>query len=374
MKKATFEKNQFCPEKHIEETAIIASLDPLKADEVLKTLPQMNASQDLGILISVTKTLVPDLEEIGHYSYYQALAAVRDLGMFAGSIKKHGVEPAQAVPALEPVLLKLGQMTDMPPRDTVLHVCLWNPEGERQRTYTIHGDEKQLIASTKRAIPQLENAIQGLILLHELPLNSPEFVSQCEQCGKDLSGMVEAVVHTMKNVSRKIFAEELRCYYDSITLQGKQYLGPGAVELPLYIFDHLLWSVECLDESYVNFKEALVPYCLPILRKVYAKFKEQPSLLAKVYRELNNAQASKSRILDGANALMVLFNILVKFRMPHKKLVDQAYVYEPKKVREKGSGGYPPEMLASLNTLTLDAREKLSENINRYKEKELVFQ
>lgn len=371
-KETTSEKNQDFPEKHIEQNTLIASLDPLKADDVLKTLPEMNASGDLGIIISATKTLIPDIEEIGHYSYHQALAAVRDLGMLAGSIKKHGVEPAQAVPDIEPVLLKLGQMTDMPPRDTVLHVCLWNPDGERQRTYTAHTDEKQLIESTKRAIPRLENAIQGLILLHEIPLDCPEFVLQCEQCGKDLSGMVEAVVYAMKNVSRKIFAEELRCYYDSITLQGKEYLGPGAVELPLYIFDHLLWSVECRDESYINFKEALVPYCLPILRKVYAKFKDQPSLLTKVCQELNTAQAWKSSILDGANAVMNLFNILIKFRMPHKKLVDQAYVYEQNKVREKGSGGYAPEMLAYLNTLSLDAREKLGENINRYKE--LAFQ
>lgn len=368
----TCEKSQYFPEKHIKQNIFIASLDPLKADDILKTLPEMNASGQVGMIISAAQILIPDIEEIGHYSYYQALAAVRDLGMLAGSIKKHGVEPAQALPDIEPVLLKLGQMTDMPPRDTVLHVCLWNPDGERQRTYTVYTDEKQLIESTKRAIPRLENAIQGLILLHEIPLDSPEFLLQCEQCGKDLSGMVEAVVHVMKNVSRKIFAEELRPYYDSITLQGKQYLGPGAVEMPLYIFDHLLWSVEYRDESYVNFKETLVSYCLPTLRKVYAQFKDQPSLLTKVCRELNTAQAQKTTILDGANALMGLFNILIKFRMPHKKLVDQAYVYEQNKVREKGSGGYAPEMLSYLNTLTSDAREKLGENINQYKE--LVFQ
>lgn len=363
---------QYYPEKQTEEDTYIASLDPLKADAVLRRLPEMNASGDISSIICAIKTLIPDIEEIGHYSFPQALAVMRDLGMLVGSVKKHGVEPAQALPPLEPVLLKLGQMTDMPPRDTLLHYSVWNPDGERQRTYTAYIDETRLIESLKTAVPRLEKAIHELTLLHEITLSSHDFLSHCQQCNENITGMVEAVLYAKQNVSRKVFGEDLRPYYDSIEVQSKKYLGPGAVEMPLFVFDHLLWGAECWEETYVEFQKTFLPYCLPAFRQLYVAFENKPSLLTKVCQELKTAQTANSTALHGANTLVKIFTTLIGFRKPHKKMVDEVYVQATKKVREKGSGGYNSEVLAYLTVLTSNARKELSENIHEYKK--LVFE
>jgi hypothetical protein len=358
---------QYVPKEQNEEDIFISLLDPLDADAVLKTLPEMNAFRDIDSIICAIKNLMPDIEEIGDYSFQQALAVVRDLGMLAGSVKKHGLEPTQAVPSLEPVLLKLGQITDMPPRDTLLHYSVWNPDEERRRTYTGCRDENRLIESAKMAVPRLEKAINELTVLHELSLASTDFLVHCQQCNEDITGMVEAVLYVKQNVSPKVFGEELRPYYDAIEVQGKKYLGPGAVEMPLFVFDHLLWGTECREEIYVEFKKTFFPYWLPAFRQLYVVFENKPSLLTKVCQELKDAKTVNSSVLAGANTLVKIFTTLLGFRHPHKKIVNEVYVQAEKKLREQGSGGYTPEVLVSLTVLTSNARKELIKNIHHYK-------
>ncbi len=358
---------QYVPKDQNEEDIFISLLDPLDADAVLKTLPEMNAFRDINSIICAIKNLMPDIEEIGDYSFQQALAVVRDLGMLAGSVKKHGLEPTQAVPSLEPVLLKLGQITDMPPRDTLLHYSVWNPDEERRRTYTGCRDENRLIEGVKMAVPRLEKAINELTVLHELSLASTDFLVHCQQCNEDITGMVEAVLYVKQNVSRKVFGEELRPYYDAIEVQGKKYLGPGAVEMPLFVFDHLLWGTECREEIYVEFKKTFFPYWLPAFRQLYVVFENKPSLLTKVCQELKDAKTVNSSVLAGANNLVKIFTTLIGFRQPHKKIVNEVYVQAEKKLREHGSGGYTLEVLVYLTVLTSNARKELIKNIHHYK-------
>ena len=341
----------------------IASLDPLKADGILAKLPEMNVSKDVRSIICAVQSLLPALEDINNFSLQQAIACVRDLGILAGSIKRHGVEPIESIPALEAILTKFGNMTDMVPRDTLIHYSTWNPDGERQRRYTGYIDEIRLIESVKIALPRLEGAIQKLTLLHSIPMNSSNFALIGKQCAENLTGMVEAIVYTIKNVSRKVFSEELRVYFDPITVQGKQYLGAGAVEMPLFVFDHLLWGAEYQDERYLNFKHSLLPYCIPSFRKLYGEFIAQPSLLAKVCHELKTSSVATEIILENAKTLMNLFNILLKFRKSHIKVVDDAYISAKNHVREKGSGGYQMDMLQHLTNLTTKATQQLIESI-----------
>ena len=349
------------------ENTFVASLDPLEADASLKLLPEMNASRDLHNIIETTKRLLPGLEEIQHYSFHQALAVARDIGMFAGSIKRHGIEPAQAIPLLSSVTLRLGDMTDMPPRNVLVHYSIWNPDGERLRTYTHLMDEFRLIENVKKATPNLENAIQDLILLYDISPYSPDFVEQCQQCQENFAVVVEAVIDTKKNVSRKVFAEEIRCYFDSILLEGKEYSSTGAVEMPLWLFDHLLWSAECTKKSYIEFKNHFVSYSLPVFRKLYAKFKYKPSLLTKICHELKIAKSANDNLLKGANALLRLFNMLSGFRKPHVKMADEVYVHNINNSRDKGSGGYHPTMLHCNIELTLNSKRQLTEAISQYK-------
>jgi monodechloroaminopyrrolnitrin synthase len=350
----------------------IASLDPLQADAMLAKLPQMNLSGDLKNLISTLEKLIPNSEQIESYSLDKALAVVRDLGILAGSVKKHGIEPIVAVPQLEGTLLDLGRKTDMVPRDTLLHYSLWNPQGERQRKYTVYADEIEMVNSARISIPRLEKAINDLVLLREIPLDSADFAGQCQNCADNLNGMVEAIVHTIKHVSRQVFAEQLRPYFDSITVRGKEYLGPGAVEMPLFIFDHLFWSAECRDESYLQFKQDFLPYILPSLRQLYLRFEKCPSLVAQVSQQLQSTPRGNSTVITGVNNVMKIFKIIIKFRKPHIKVVDQAYMYAENNVRDRGSGGYRSDMLYYLATLTDNATIQFSQAIDRYTQLSLI--
>jgi hypothetical protein len=342
----------------------VKEIDPLGADSIISKLPTMNSCEDVNGIISCICSLIPNLEQVENYTHHEALAVVRDLGLLAGSIKRHGKEPVVEVPILEPILIKLGQKTNMVPRDTVMHYCFWNPEGERKRRYTNLIEETWLLASTRIAIPKLVEAIYNLEDLYTISLHSTDFVLKCQECEQNLNGMVEAIVSTIKKVPRQVFASELRLYFEPIMIEGKKFLGPAAAELPLFLFDHLLWSSDCQEETYLNYKQNFLSYILPDLLKLHAEYENKPPLLARVVQELRTAPSEyKTVLIEAANALMRIFRILIKFRKPHIKVADEAYASE-RCIKKKGSGGYDLYTLNYLSDLTSKAMTKLSNEIN----------
>lgn len=340
----------------------ITDLDPLSADAELQKLPEINARRDINAIAYILEKILPRFETIQLQTENESVATIRDLGMFAGSLKRHGVQPIEAVPKLEPILIALSQRTDMVPRDTLLHYSIWNPKGIRQRKYTSYTDETHLITSASIAIPKLEVAIANLVDLHSLPVDTPEFLELCKQCTTNLMGMVEAIVYAIKNVSRQCFATELRPYFDPILVQGQEYLGPGAVEMPLFIFDHLLWSTDKTDRQHKQFQKGFLPYVLPKYRQLHADFQNQPSLVTKVSAHIVNNQANNVA-LEAANVILGLFKILMKFRKPHIKVVDDAYIHTESNVRDVGSGGYQASILNHIANLTEQAMMQMSKSM-----------
>jgi monodechloroaminopyrrolnitrin synthase len=343
----------------------IADLDPLGADAKLQKLPEINARGDINAIACIIKEIIPTFEAVELQSENESIATMRDLGILAGSLKRHGVEPIEAIPKLEPILVALSQKNDMVPRDTFVHYILWNPKGARQRKYTTYEAESHLITSGSIALPKLEDAIANLVDLHSISVDAPEFVQICNQCSTNLMGMVEAIVYAIKNISRQCFATELRPYFDPILVQGQEYLGPGAVEMPLFIFDHLLWSADRFEEQYQEFQQDFLPYCLPKYRQLYASFKNQPSLVTKVCTYIANNQVN-STVIEAANIILGLFKILIKFRKPHIKVVNQAYIHIENHVRDIGSGGYQSSMLNYITTLTEKAMIQMSMSMTEH--------
>jgi hypothetical protein len=167
-------------------------------------------------------------------------------------------------------------------------------------------------------------------------------------------------------VSPEVFYTELRFYYDPIKVDyNKDYIGPGAVEMPMYVFDHLLWSSDCANAEYIAFKEGYLPYTLRFVRDVYWRFKDKPSLLTQVeqtLRETPNAYHARA-----AQVVLDLCTVLKSFRMPHKKLAEEAYAHGKTKENSysSGSGGYSTDILqhiiqlqnAKINSLQLTLSE-----------------
>ncbi len=331
-----------------EEDLKIASLDPLHADAILKKLPLMNSNADVKALADTCYDLLPRPSQLKSFSYYEAAAAMRDIGFFLGSIKKHGKEPVEVIPELDYVLDVLGNMTSLPPRDTLIHYTVWNPADLRCRTYTGTTDEQQLIKSVQIAMLPVIKAIYGLVRLHEMDPADQEFASQALTVADDFQQMIEGIIYARRNVSTEVFANTLRYYFDPIQLHGKTYLGPGAVEMPVFVYDHLLWSSRSEDLVYNQFKETYLPYVLPYLRETYDQFRRRPSLLEKVCDALEQDNNRQDALLNSAKAIMKLCIQLKSFRMPHKKMAEEAYSYGSKEHKKEGSGGYTTDILSVI--------------------------
>ena len=202
-------------------------------------------------------------------------------------------------------------------------------------------------------MPDLLSAILELEKLHQVEVNDPLFAIMCQDVQEKISAMVKGIVHAKRNVSPAVFANELRFYYDPIKVDyGKDYIGPGAVEMPMFVFDHLLWSCDCQDEEYSQFKEGYLLYNLDFIGTIYWKFKNKPSLLSTAIMKLKETPSAD--VSRSVYQLQQLGNTLKSFRMPHKKLAESAYAQGDDGHKTKGSGGYAPTILDKILKLQID--------------------
>ena len=349
-----------------EQDYYIAGLDPLGMDKALKELPRFNASKDTWSMVEMLYRYLPVPAVLNSFDYGKAIASMRDIGMLLGSLKRHGVEPVEAVPELDYILGELSHKTDLPPRDTLIHYSSWNPAGERMRTYTGTEDEKYLIRSVQIAMHPLLDAIYGLIRLYHTPLDDPGFLEVCTEVNESFKAMVDAIVLAKRKVSPMVFANELRFYFDPITLYGRAFIGPGAVEMPVFVFDHVLWSTDSDDAEYNEFKTTYLPFVLPEIREIYYDFAQRDSLVKRVKKELEADQRFSLEKINAAKAVLRLFTTLKSFRMPHKKLADKAYEQQDEQHRSKGSGGYSTLILAEIILMTVQQYNDLDEAIGTY--------
>ncbi|MFM8912204.1 MAG: monodechloroaminopyrrolnitrin synthase PrnB family protein [Flammeovirgaceae bacterium] len=318
-------------------------------DQKIKLLHLLNKNGDASEIVSFLYASLPSPDILETYSYEDSIAAMRDIGIFIGILKRFGVEPVQAIPELEYVLLVLMVKTNLPPRDTIMHYSFWNPDGLRMRTYSEWPDEKELIISVKIAIEDLIESIVNLAELNEIDTNDPLFVGKCAETRSKLESMVKGIVHSKRNVNPAIFYNELRPYFDPIVVDyNKTYFGPGAVEMPMFVFDHLLWSCDLVDQTFTNFKEGYLPYNLPFIRDTFKSFNDKPSLVTRVLKALTNKPMPAN--YRAAKAVLDLCVVLKSFRMPHKRVAEAAYASagENDKRHDVGSGGYSTDVLQHI--------------------------
>ncbi len=358
-----------------QENAYIASLDPLQADMMLRRLPLFNENKDTIELVLMLVDMLPSMPYAETFDAYQANAAIRDIGFLLGSLKRHHVEPVNVIPELEDKMNLLAGKTNLPPRDTLLHYTVWNPTDYRRRTYTGTEDEKCLIDSVVVAMEPLVSSIILLNQLHQTSLHSPDFKEICREIYVLFEKVIEGVVLARRKVSPSYFANELRFYFDPITLNEREYLGPGAVEMPMFVFDHLLWSSDCTDQEYNTFKETYVPYIHTRMRAIYHEFKGTHSLVSKACQLVEGKTDFQPAVLESLKSLAACCRLLKSFRMPHKKIAEEAYAHakvesvpdrEVQEQRTHGSGGYSTDILSHILMLTNQQITALEKSIFIY--------
>lgn len=244
--------------------AAVAAADPLGADRVLATLPEVNERGDLRRLAAILAELGEAAARAGLFTLKDRLAAMRDLGMLLGSFKRYGTEPLAAVPAAEPLLLRLGDGTDMVPRDTVLHYGAWNPSGGRQRMYTGAFEEGVLIESVRVSAMGLERSALELAVLDSLDPADPQYAETLARATESFMVLPDQIGRVAELVPpAEFFIARLRPYMEDVAVGGQTFYGPAAAHVPLYLIDHLLWSSDRVDPEHAALHQGLLDYGLP---------------------------------------------------------------------------------------------------------------
>lgn len=333
--------------------ARIVVLDPLGADALLADVPLMNASADVGALARGLADLLPSNDFLARLTFHECVAAMRDIGMFLGSLRRHDVEPVDVVAGLEPVLLELGRRTDMVPRDTVYHYIYWNPVGPRRRTYTGNVEESMLIDSPRITLGPLADAVA---LCHELSeVDLEELPCLLSALAIHLRSFGESMRVLKGRVTPEYFAHHARPYYQDVRVAGKPYLGPGASQVPLFLVDIAVWAADHGAPDFTAFQRHVLPYLVPKWRSLPARWSTRPSLVTRLAEALRTAEPGSAEEKAAAACADVL-RAIIEFRGKHVVFARKAY--DPGTgLYPNGSGGGTLDLLGTILDLTRANRE-----------------
>ncbi|MFF7179125.1 monodechloroaminopyrrolnitrin synthase PrnB family protein [Streptomyces sp. NPDC008121] len=333
----------------------IRAADPLGADALLAALPAMNADADVAALVVSLRTLVPDPDRAAEWNVEAALAAMRDLGILLGSLKRHGVQPVAAVPEVLPILELLGRRTDMVPRDTVHHYTTWNPLGPRQRMYTGHPMEGHLQEAVRMTFPGLVAALDTCARLARLEPYDPGFAVALDRLAHHVQSMVDSIDFTVAHVTPEFFALTLRPYFEEVEVAGRDYLGPAAAQVPLWLVDLTLWQCDRSHPDYDAFLDDSVQYSLPSWRDFHTRHIGGVSAVSKLSAAVSweNVERLPPQLEASAQALARVLKILKTFRARHIGIARKAY-RDDLRLYDEGSGGAPIVLLRSILDLTRD--------------------
>ncbi|MFB7587276.1 monodechloroaminopyrrolnitrin synthase PrnB family protein [Streptomyces sp. NPDC056169] len=334
-------------------TEDIRAADPLGADALLAAVPAMNDRADTAALTVALRALVPDQDRAAQWSVGAALAAMRDLGILLGSLKRHGVQPLAAVPEALPVLELLGRRTDMVPRDTVHHYTTWNPPGPRRRSYTGHPTEARLQEAVRMVFPGLVAALDDCSRVARLEPYDPCFAAALDRIARHVRAMVDSIDLTVAQVSPEYFAVTLRPYFEEVEVAGRDYLGPAAAQVPLWLVDLTLWQCDRSDTAYDAFLAESLPYALPAWREFHARHRGGVSAVSKLSAAVSWEEVDRlpPELVASAAALGRVLRILKTFRARHIGIARKAYS-DDVRLYEEGSGGAPIALLRSILDLT----------------------
>lgn len=335
--------------------AEIRDADPLGADALLAAVPRMNRTSDVPALTVALRALVPEPGRVAEWSVVEALAAMRDLGLLLGSLKRHGTEPVAAVPEVLPVLQELGRRTGMVPRDTVHHYTTWNPLGRRRRTYTATEMECHLQDAVRMVFPSLVAALDTCAELARLEPYDPGFALALDRTAQHVQSMVDSIDFTVAHVTPEFFARTLRPYFEEIDVAGRDYLGPAAAQVPLWLVDLTLWQSDHSDPRYDAFLDESVQYSLPSWRAFHATHRGGVSAVGKLAAALSweTAHRMPPQLTASAISLARVLRLLKTFRARHIGIARKAY-RDDLRLYDAGSGGAPVALLRAVLDLTRD--------------------
>ena len=338
----------------------IARRDPLGADGFLIGVPDLNRARDVdalgGFLADVAAT-----DGVLDLDVDDSRAAMRDVGIVLGSIRRHGVQPCELVPQIEPVLLAWGRTTRLVPRDTVVHYGDWNPVGDRERMYTGDPQESALIDSVRQAAHLIPAMAVWVSAAHHRGWGTPESIDALEMAAGFFDTYCANFEMVRANVTPEFFAQQLRPYFEPITVGGRVPNGPAAAFLPLYLVDELVWGES--QGAHAAMIDDAVQYGPPLWDGLVQEMRRHPPMAEMLIADLQRAGHGAGLEQECRLASRIIHR-LVEFRGRHAVLAERAYNAAISEF-EHGSGGFTPDGLRQITRATLESQRRLDDALQR---------
>ncbi len=318
--------------------------DPFLLDDFFST--RFRALNDAGDTAGLTEEAVAISEMVDFfldapYTREQLYAAHRDFCFFTTALGTKGVD-IEAYLEIRKAAKRLMEATGEGPRDSVYTYMFRNPSDERMRTFTSNPSERSLIRGFQMGMEYLFFAIEKAELLATTPENSPQYAALCTDIISGLEGMV-AGIREAKKIPPEVFMQVLRPYADAISFEGKDYVGPGGAQIPVYLVDLMLWSSDLPDEWYAPYALHSADGGPPVYRELTKELVGKPSALTRLIKGYEAGGATE----EAAQALRKCLLFLRKFRLTHFNLAKSTFA-----LREEGSvgsSGSPVTILEQIN-------------------------
>jgi hypothetical protein len=214
--------------------------------------------------------------------------------------------------------------------------------------YVGSGQEAALIGSVRMAAAELDAALTSLLAAGDCAVDDTQFAARCRAAATHLEATVRAIDRVRTDVSADYFAQVMRPFFEDITVDGRQYFGPAAAHLPLFLVDHLLWSADRGVHEHAHFQLDAATYSPSAIRRAFHVWRGRSSLVTRVVAAL--AEPSPV-VLASADAVCELQRILIVFRGRHLVLARAAYDAE-RRLYPRGSGGGTVALLEHILQLT----------------------
>ncbi|MFF8848071.1 monodechloroaminopyrrolnitrin synthase PrnB family protein [Streptomyces sp. NPDC015127] len=336
----------------------ISERDPLRLDAFFTRLPELNSKGDSGAILHEARNLDLSVYTARQANLADSIAAMRDLGMMVCSLNRHGVSAPGNISGLSDAMLGIAERTGMIPRETVLHYCWWNPEGDRQRMFTGATAERSLISSTASSLPAVESAARITATLIDVAPSEPGYSILCSEAVDQLARLSNSVHLPSSGLDARHFADELRHYFLPAEVGHGTYHSAAAAQIPLYLVDQAVWGSDQTDPHIQLLWEDLALYGLPVWRSSFRKLSQAPSLVHRMAAALRGPSSSSSVVHNSATSLMSLIRTLIEFRGRHRRLVRTAYERDSR-FYHQGSAGATPELIDQLLFATRECIESI---------------
>lgn len=341
----------------------IADDDPLDVDSSLYMLPFLNEQKKVEAIREALKLAIAQVQNLIRGDLVHASAAIRDICMFAASLISYGVEPADCVAGFSDALVDLSTAVNASLPNSFIDYTSRNPEGRRERRFTVRAEEGIFIDSLRRGMASLDACLQELMQACYYPLDQKRFADHCYAAAYNFQVMIDAIVQVKRGITTEVFTHFIRPFFEPFKVKDRAYSAPSGAEMSILNIDLIIWGSDCNDEIYIPYVQANIVRLPPVYQEICQLFAGQKSLMTSIRERLSSGRALCEDERNSTRALHSLLTKMYSFRMPHYKVAEDNVKLRLKETggEVKGSSGFGIDEVKYVLDQTMKSRQELSQ-------------